>query len=492
MVEPPKSRVESLLQAAVQTAQWTYSLFWQLCPQKGTLVWSDGYYNGAIKTRKTVQPTEEVAEEVSTLQRSQQLRELYESLSAGETSHQPRRPSASLSPEDLTESEWFYLMCVSFSFPPGVGLPGKAYADRQHIWLTRANEADSKLFSRTILAKTVLCIPLLDGVVELGTTEKVEEDIGVIERVKSLFSESPLIRAAKSSEHSTSNPPNPSASRFYSRAEEEEEEEEEDELTRPLNSAVQPLMQLDMCMSAQDIRVGSPDNDSSNNLDSDFRLQPTHSAAEEDSQYYSQTVSSILENQTSNRWSKYSAFCKWTGGGSSSSCHRHNLLLDGASQWVLKYVLLTVPLLHSRATPTPQLDDLINGNHVMAERRRREKLNQRFIVLRSMVPFITKMDKASILADTIDYLKQLKKRIQELESKIGDMKKRKIRMSDADASVEVSIIESDALVEIECLQKPGLLSDFIQALRGLGIQITTVQSSINTTHATLTAHFRAK
>ncbi|KAF2325161.1 hypothetical protein GH714_024760 [Hevea brasiliensis] len=86
--------------------------------QQRILVWGDGYYNGAIKTRKTVQPMEVGAVEAS-LQRSQQLRDLYESLSAGETKQTARRPSAALSPEDLTESEWFYLMCVSFSFPPG-------------------------------------------------------------------------------------------------------------------------------------------------------------------------------------------------------------------------------------------------------------------------------------------------------------------------------------------------------------------------------------
>jgi hypothetical protein len=157
MAAPPSSRLQSMLQAAVQSVQWTYSLFWQICPQQGyvcnfytkerndqnstllikncdfafnyffmfiwwprILVWADGYYNGAIKTRKTVQPMEVSAEEAS-LQRSQQLRELYDSLSAGETNQPARRPCASLSPEDLTESEWFYLMCVSFSFPPGVG-----------------------------------------------------------------------------------------------------------------------------------------------------------------------------------------------------------------------------------------------------------------------------------------------------------------------------------------------------------------------------------
>lgn len=176
MAVPPSNRLRNMLQAAVQSVQWTYSLLWQICPQQGILVWSDGYYNGAIKTRKTVQPMEVSAEEAS-LQRSQQLRELYDSLSAGESNQTVRRPSAPLSPEDLTESEWFYLMCVSFSFPPGVGLPGKAYARRQHVWLTGASEVDSKIFSRAILAKsariqTVLCIAVHDGVVELGTTEK--------------------------------------------------------------------------------------------------------------------------------------------------------------------------------------------------------------------------------------------------------------------------------------------------------------------------------
>jgi bHLH-MYC and R2R3-MYB transcription factors N-terminal len=86
------------------------------------LVWADGYYNGAIKTRKTVQPME-VSTEEAALQRSKQLRDLFDSLAIGEAgSHTTqRRPCAALSPEDLTESEWFYLMCISYSFPPGVG-----------------------------------------------------------------------------------------------------------------------------------------------------------------------------------------------------------------------------------------------------------------------------------------------------------------------------------------------------------------------------------
>lgn len=82
--------------------------------------WGDGYYNGDIKTRKTVQSMELNADQMG-FQRSEQLRELYESLSAGETSPQAKRPSAALSPEDLSEAEWYYLVCMSFVFNIGQG-----------------------------------------------------------------------------------------------------------------------------------------------------------------------------------------------------------------------------------------------------------------------------------------------------------------------------------------------------------------------------------
>ena len=80
----------------------------------------DGFYNGGIKTRNIVQPMELSLEELCT-QISLQLRELFESLSVGETNPPTRRLCAALSPEDLTESEWFYLMCnMSFTFAPRV------------------------------------------------------------------------------------------------------------------------------------------------------------------------------------------------------------------------------------------------------------------------------------------------------------------------------------------------------------------------------------
>ncbi|MCO5570546.1 hypothetical protein L7F22_024269 [Adiantum nelumboides] len=55
--------------------------------------------------------------------------------------------------------------------------------------------------------------------------------------------------------------------------------------------------------------------------------------------------------------------------------------------------------------------------HIRAERRRREKLNQRFVALSAILPGLKKMDKASILGDAIRHVKQLEEQLKELADK---------------------------------------------------------------------------
>ncbi|URE22982.1 hypothetical protein MUK42_17429 [Musa troglodytarum] len=55
----------------------------------------------------------------------------------------------------------------------------------------------------------------------------------------------------------------------------------------------------------------------------------------------------------------------------------------------------------------------------MAERKRREKLSQRFIALSAVVPGLKKTDKASVLGDAVEYLKRLQEKVKYLEDRVS-------------------------------------------------------------------------
>ncbi|KAI8031250.1 Transcription factor bHLH19 [Camellia lanceoleosa] len=54
-------------------------------------------------------------------------------------------------------------------------------------------------------------------------------------------------------------------------------------------------------------------------------------------------------------------------------------------------------------------------NHILAERKRRERLSQMIISLCALIPGLARMDKASILEGTVKYIKQLQERERTLE-----------------------------------------------------------------------------
>nr|BCK60964.1 basic helix-loop-helix transcription factor 2 [Scoparia dulcis] len=56
-------------------------------------------------------------------------------------------------------------------------------------------------------------------------------------------------------------------------------------------------------------------------------------------------------------------------------------------------------------------------HHMISERRRREKLNESFQILRSLLPPGSKKDKASVLSSTTEYLSSLKSQVAELQKK---------------------------------------------------------------------------
>ncbi|XP_076888717.1 transcription factor bHLH18-like [Bidens hawaiensis] len=69
----------------------------------------------------------------------------------------------------------------------------------------------------------------------------------------------------------------------------------------------------------------------------------------------------------------------------------------------------------TRKVPTPTRNPIQVQDHVLAERKRREKLAQRFVALSSLLPDLKKMDKATVLEDAANYIQELQNRVKELE-----------------------------------------------------------------------------
>ncbi|KAI8015717.1 Transcription factor bHLH93 [Camellia lanceoleosa] len=120
----------------------------------------------------------------------------------------------------------------------------------------------------------------------------------------------------------------------------------------------------------------------------------------------------------------------------------------------------------------------------MAERRRRKRLNDRLSMLRSVVPKISKMDRTSILGDTIDYMKELLERINNLQEEIEvgspnqlnllnifkDVKPNEVLVRNS-PKFDVERRNVDTRIEICCAPKPGLLLSTVTSLEALGLEI---------------------
>ncbi|KAG5228352.1 hypothetical protein OIU78_009862 [Salix suchowensis] len=580
--------LKTQLALAVRSIQWSYAIFWSISErQPGVLKWGDGYYNGDIKTRKTIQSIELNEDELG-LQRSEQLRELYESLSIGEASPQARRPSAALSPEDLTDTEWYYLVCMSFVFDIGQGLPGTTLANGHPIWLCNAHSADSKVFSRSLLAKsasiqTVVCFPFMRGVVELGVTEQVLEDPSLIHHIKTSFLEIPYAVAAK---NSSARSDKELVCATFNRETLDTKPIPvigcgELDITSPTrNSNDQPAADSIM---VEGLQGGASQVQSRQFMYDDFSTSVHHSLNSSDC--ISQTIvdpvravpilkngkvidQNLLDVQDCNHTkltpldlqsddfhyqSVLSCLFKTSNalilGPNVQNCHQESSfvswkkaglvlthkLKSETQQKVLKKILLEVPRMHADglldspeynsnkvAVGTPEADE--NGaSHVLSERKQKEKLNKRFMILKSIVPSISKVDKVSILDDTIEYLQELERKVEELGSsrellevltkrkpqdtaertsdnygsnKIGNGKnsltnKRKapgidemepdvnhnVSKDGSADNITVSMNKEDVLIEIKCLWKEGILLEIMDVASHFHLDSHSVQSS---------------
>ncbi|XP_074308785.1 transcription factor bHLH18-like [Silene latifolia] len=85
--------------------------------------------------------------------------------------------------------------------------------------------------------------------------------------------------------------------------------------------------------------------------------------------------------------------------------------------------------------------------HILAERKRRELLSQRFIALSAMVPGLKKIDKTSILEEAIKHLKQMQDRVKILEEATSKQVAESITVVKRKQIVMIKDTETSSVVE---------------------------------------------
>ncbi|XP_039015005.1 transcription factor MYC2-like isoform X2 [Hibiscus syriacus] len=445
-----QQRLQALLEGARNC--WTYAIFWQssyVSSGTAALGWGDGYYKGEEdKGKAKLQASSSTVAEQE--HRKRVLRELN-SLISGSTD--------GAVDEEVTDTEWFFLVSMTQSFVNGNGLPGQAFLNSSPVWVVGSDRLAGSMCERAQQGQvfglqTMVCIPFANGVVELGSTELITQSSDLMNKGPSFclnFSNNGF-----DGSNSVRNGNSPSR------------------LLRPESGEI--------------LNFGESKGIGTGNLfsgNSTKKRSPTPRGSDEEGMF-SFTSGVILPPDDVVK----------SSGGVGDSDH------SDLEVSVVKETDCRRAIVEPEKRPRKRGRKPANGreeplNHVEAERQRREKLNQRFYALRAVVPNVSKMDKASLLGDAISYINELRRKLhnadsqkEELHKQLEDAKRELASkekghtMSNhlsyklAELDIDVKIIGLDAMVRIQSNKKNHPAAKLMSALEELDLDVQHASVSV--------------
>ncbi|CAI9095357.1 OLC1v1031290C1 [Oldenlandia corymbosa var. corymbosa] len=483
--ETLQQRLQTLIEGSPNS--WTYAIFWQSSVSEygapTMLAWGDGYCTGEEDKGKRQNPSSSPAWLAEQEHRKKVLRELNSMVSGSQCSGED------VVDEEVTDTEWFFLLSMTQSFMSGSGLLGQALCSPNPIWITGADRLASFPCVRAQQAQqfgihTMVCIPLTNGVVELGSTELIFQSSDMINKVRAFFNFNGMDMGTGSGSWPVQPESDPSALWLtdpnptpVGAGKEGISSLNPDGASTPSVSNKQVVFGNDNTRSCSTLSENPGSIHGNNNSSqqgpggffarelnfSEYAFEGSsvrggsckpesgeilsfggdsakkkNSSGMNDNLFSGQSQFGIVEENKSKKRSPVSrgsnndegmmsftsgVILPSTGVVKSSAGDSDHSDLEAS---VVKEVD-SCRVVEPEKKPRKRGRKPANGreeplNHVEAERQRREKLNQRFYALRAVVPNVSKMDKASLLGDAISYINELKSKLHNVESDREDLR----------------------------------------------------------------------
>lgn len=459
-----QQRLQALIEGARES--WTYAIFWQSSydlTDASILGWGDGYYKGEEDKGKGKAP--KTASSAEQDHRKKILRELNSLISG---------PSASPDDvdEEVTDTEWFFLVSMTQAFDNGSGLPGQAFFNSSPVWVTGADRlsesgCDRARQGQVFGLQTMVCIPSTNGVVELASTEVIFQNPDLMNKVRDLFNFTNADAGSwPLSCVTTDQGENDPSSLWLNPSSVEIRDSAANTTVAPLNATVNKTFRFEtpgsstLTEAPSVVHVPNANQQSQNKgffpreLNFSGSLKPESGeilsfgeskkngyngsffpgvTTEEKNKKRSLVSRSSIDDGilsfTSGMVLPGSNIKPGGGGGVGAGAGAGTGTADSDHSDLEASVVKEADssrVVEPEKRPRKRGRKPANGreeplNHVEAERQRREKLNQRFYALRAVVPNVSKMDKASLLGDAISYINELKSKLNGLESEKGEL-----------------------------------------------------------------------